>query len=82
MLTLIAYRFMLGNHVPRLPYLTLLDWFMLGATVLVMITLFAMAGSSYFVRREQEAIANKIDQLGRLLYPLAFAAFSAIVWLF
>jgi hypothetical protein len=81
MLTLIAYRFMLGNHVPRLPYLTRLDWFMLGATVLVMITLVAMAGTSYLIRREQEAIVNKVDRAGRLLYPLVFAAFSAIVWL-
>ena len=81
MLTLIAYRFMLANHVPPLSYLTRLDWFMLGATVLVVLTLFTMAGTSYLVSREQEAIVKKIDRTGRLLYPIVFVAYSLIVWL-
>ena len=81
MLTLIAYRFMLANHVPRLPYMTVLDWFMLGATVLVMTTLFAMAGTSFLVNREQEAAVNRIDRAGRLLYPVVFAIYSLLVWL-
>ncbi len=81
MLTLIAYRFMLANHVPRLSYLTRLDWFMLGATVLLVLTLFSMAGTSYLVSREQESIVKKIDRAGRLLYPLVFATYSLIVWL-
>jgi len=81
MLTLIAYRFMLANHVPRLSYLTRLDWFMLGATVLVVLTLFTMAGTSYLVSREREAIVKKIDRAGRLLYPVLFALYSLIVWL-
>lgn len=80
MLTLIAYRFMLANHVPRLPYLTRLDWFMLGATVLVILTLFTMAGTSYLLSREREKIVRRIDRAGRLLYPVIFAVYSLIVW--
>ena len=81
MLTLIAYRFMLANHVPRLPYLTRLDWFMLGATVLVILTLFTMAGTAYLMSREKEALVGKIDRAGRLLYPILFAGYSLFVWL-
>jgi hypothetical protein len=81
MLTLIAYRFMLANHVPRLSYLTRLDWFMLGATILVMLTLFTMAATSFLMSREQEAMVKRIDQAGRVLYPTAFAVFSLIAWL-
>ena len=81
MLTLIAYRFMLANHVPRLSYLTRLDWFMLGATVLVVLTLFTMAGTSYLVSREREPLVKKIDRAGRVLYPVVFAVYSLIVWL-
>ena len=80
MLTLIAYRFMLANHVPRLSYLTRLDWFMLGATVLVILTLFTMAGSSYLVSREREDVVKKIDRAGRVLYPIVFVLYSVIVW--
>lgn len=81
MLTLIAYRFMLANHVPRLSYLTRLDWFMLGATVLVILTLFTMAGTSYLVSRDREATVRKIDRAGRALYPAVFVVYSLIVWL-
>jgi hypothetical protein len=81
MLTLIAYRFMLANHVPRLSYLTRLDWFMLGATVLVILTLFTMAGTSYLVSRDRESAVRKIDRAGRALYPIVFAVYSLIVWL-
>lgn len=80
MLTLIAYRFMLANHVPRLSYLTRLDWFMLGATVLVILTLFTMAGTSYLVSRQQEAIVKRIDRAGRWLYPIVFVVYSLVVW--
>ncbi|MHC4150012.1 MAG: hypothetical protein ACYSR5_11065, partial [Planctomycetota bacterium] len=39
MLTLIAYRFMLGDLIPRLSYMTRLDYFTLGSTILVFLTL-------------------------------------------
>ena len=81
MLTLIAYRFMLANHVPRLPYLTRLDWFMLGATVLVILTLFTMAGTAYLTSRGQDTIVWKIVPPALLLYPIMFVGYSLFVWL-
>ncbi len=38
-LTLIAYRFAIGNEVPKLPYLTLLDSLILLAPILVCLSL-------------------------------------------
>jgi hypothetical protein len=81
MLTLIAYRFMLANYVPRLPYLTRLDWFMVGATILVVLTLFTMAASAYLVRHQREGAVNTIDRVGRVVYPVSFALYSLIVFL-
>ena len=81
MLTLIAYRFMLANHVPRLSYLTRLDYFMLGATTLVILTLFAMAGTSYLKLRGRDDMVVRIDRMGRLLFPVIFGAFTLLVWL-
>ncbi|KPJ94297.1 MAG: hypothetical protein AMS18_03945 [Gemmatimonas sp. SG8_17] len=81
MLTLIAYRFMLGNLVPRLSYLTRLDYFMLGTTSIVVLTLFVMAAASYLRGRGQDAIVSRIDSIGRLAFPLTFGAFSLLVWL-
>ncbi len=81
MLTLIAYRFMLANYVPKLPYLTLLDWFLLGSTIIVVLTLFTMAGTSYLIRHDKEVIVNRIDRFGRLLFPVVFVIYLIIVWL-
>ena len=81
MLTLIAYRFALGNHVPKLSYLTRLDWFLLGATTLVMIVLGCMAYSAYLVAREREKEVERIDRLGRTLYPIVVIIFTILVWL-
>ncbi len=80
MLTLIAYRFMLANHVPRLPYLTRLDWFMLGATVLLTLALFTMAGASYLRTHGKDNAVRRIDRTGRVAYPLVFTAYSLLVW--
>ena len=81
MLTLIAYRFALANDVPRLSYLTRLDWFLLVATTLVILTLFTMAYSAYLVSIGKEETVRRIDRVGRILYPTAVAAFTAVVWL-
>ncbi len=81
MLTIFAYRFMLVNHVPRLSYLTRLDYFMLGATIVIMLALFTMAGTSYLTRTGREEVVEKIDRVGRVLYPLTFGVYSLIVWL-
>ena len=80
MLTLIAYRFMLGNLVPRLSYLTRLDYFMFGATTLVILTLFVMAGTSYLKSRGRDAAVARIDSFGRMAFPVIFALFTLVVW--
>ncbi len=46
MLTLIAYRFLLGGMLPRISYLTRLDYFLLGSTVLVFLALVEAACTS------------------------------------
>lgn len=80
MLTLIAYRFMLGNLVPKLSYLTRLDYFMLGTTSIVVLTLFVMAGASYLRTQGKDGIVTRIDRVGRVAFPLVFATFTALVW--
>ena len=39
-----------------------------------------VAGTSYLVSREREDIVKRIDRTGRLLYPIVFAVYSAVVW--
>jgi hypothetical protein len=70
-LTLIAYRFMFGNLVPKLPYLTLLDYLMFGATVLVAASLLTLALESKLVKKYPTTV-KKIDRIARFAHPAFF----------
>ncbi|WP_455235241.1 hypothetical protein [Thiogranum longum] len=72
-LTLIAYRFILGNLLPRVSYLTQLDYFILGATVLVFLALLEVVVSSALAQRGNKEQAHRVDVAARLLFPLTFA---------
>ncbi len=72
MLTLIAYRFMLGNLLPKVAYMTRLDYFILGSTILVFITLIEVLITSALAKANRESVAKKWDQWCRWLFPAVF----------
>ena len=80
MLTMIAYRFMLGTLVPRLSYLTRLDYFMQWSTILVILTLFTMAAANYLKIRGRHDIVGTIDRIGRVAFPLVLALLTLVFW--
>ncbi len=81
MLTLIAYRFALSNLVPRLPYLTRLDWFMLGSTSLILGTLLTMAATAYMRSQGREEAVEKIDRRGRVVFAIVAIVVWTVPWL-
>ncbi len=72
MLTLIAYRFVVESQVPRVPYLTRLDIFILADTLLILSSLFMVTMTSFLVRIEKEALARKIDRVWRVMFLIVF----------
>ncbi len=76
MLTLIAYRFMLGNLIPRLPYMTRLDYFTLGSTTVVFLTLLEVFITTNLALKGNEKIARKIDHCCRFAFPATFILWS------
>jgi len=78
MLTIIAYKFVMGNSLPKVPYLTRLDYIMTFATVLVFLTLLQSATTSILVRKDKEILARKIDYYCRFAVPLTFFIFIFI----
>lgn len=80
MLTLIAYRFALGRLVPNLPYLTRFDYFTLGSTILIFFMLLLVAATAYFVGRNKEALAERIDRWGRLAFPVILGVVLILIW--
>ena len=74
MLTLIAYRFMVGGSLPEVPYLTRMDYFILGSTVLVFLALVQAVFTAVVAARNLPEQAANVDGVCRILFPIAFVA--------
>lgn len=71
-LTLIAHRFVLASLLPRLPYMTRLDYFTVGSTLLVFMALVAVIFTSFLSGKEHEMLAHKVDISARVIFPAIF----------
>ena len=80
MLTLVAYRFLLGQSLPPVSYLTRLDYFLLGATILVFVALVQVALTSATREGDRTERAIAVNRISRWAFPAAFALL--IVWSF
>ena len=80
MLTLIAFIFATTNMVPELGYLTLLDKFIVGSTMLVFLALVESLATVYLVSIGKNTIAGRMDRISRWLFPIAFAAIVSNVF--
>ena len=76
-LTLIAYRFTLGFLVPRLSYLTRLDFFITGASLLVFAALLE-ALTTVSLTERRPTLARRIDVTSRWLFPALFVALTIV----
>jgi hypothetical protein len=72
MLTLIAYRFAIGSMVPRLPFLTTLDYFVLASTVLVFLSLATVIWSTRMNSNGQKEAALALDRRARWITPILY----------
>jgi Neurotransmitter-gated ion-channel ligand binding domain len=79
-LTLVALRFVVANLLPRLPYMTRMDYFTVGSTILVFFALLVVVANSFFVAIERVRVARAIDIVSRGLFPVAF--FGLLIWFF
>jgi hypothetical protein len=77
-LTLIAHRFVLASLLPRLPYMTRLDYFTVACTLLVFLALIGVVTTSYLSSINRDMLAKNIDQFARPAFPVAFVAL--IIW--
>src|ERR1700746_3501311 len=73
MLTLIAYRFAVDTQLPRLPYTTRLDTFILTSTLLVFFSLIEVLVTTILDNKEQTKVAKRIDRYCRVIFPVIFA---------
>ena len=69
MLTLIAYRFAIDNQLPRLPYTTNLDAFILMSTVLVFFSFIEVLVTTVLENQKRDRLAITIDRSCRMIFP-------------
>ena len=72
-LTFIALRFVLAGLLPRLPYMTHMDHFTVGSTLLLFLALIAVVSTAYLCGNHREAQAQRIDLWARFAFPAAFS---------
>jgi len=72
MLTLIAYRFTLGNLIPRLPYMTRMDYFTLLCTTLVFLTFVEVTITTVLSYRKKHVPGRMMDKFSRVIFPAVF----------
>jgi hypothetical protein len=80
MLTLIAYRFATDNQLPRLPYMTRLDGFILMGTVLIFFSLIEVITTTILETNHRARLAKTIDRCCRLIFPLIFATATLAIF--
>ena len=73
MLTIVAYRLLLSNFIPRLSFLTRMDYFVFACTFLVFLALVSLVAINRFMVTQREATGQKLDRLARWLFPISFA---------
>ncbi len=72
MLTLIAYRFVMAGLLPNISYLTRMDYFILGSTLLVFLALIQAVVTAILAESKKVTLAQKIDRWCRGIFPLLF----------
>jgi len=69
---------MIGDLVPRLPYLTRLDKLLLGSTVLVAVALVASVAGAFLVSRDRVSTVARMDVVARVALPAGYLLL--LVW--
>lgn len=74
MLTMIAYRFALAGMLPRLPFLTTLDIFVMASTIMVFLALVEVIYTAYLSTNNHLEKARRIDRNARWIAPFIYVA--------
>jgi len=72
MLTLIAHRFVAGSKLPKLSYLTNMDYFLLSCTIMVLLALVGVVTVFRVSSRGRPELATRLNRIFRWVYPAIF----------
>lgn len=82
MLTLIAYRFAVGNDLPEIAYLSRMDLFIMGSTFLVFLTLLEALYTGNLAKKGKNQLAIKVDYKSRFIFPVLLVGLCVFAFMF
>lgn len=81
LLATVAFSYVVSGITPRVSYLTLLDWFLLGCFVLIFLSCLESAVVYLLHRRGTEATRiSRLDRWSLAAFPLLFLLFNILLW--
>jgi hypothetical protein len=75
-LTLIAYHIALAGKLPDIPYLTRMDIFLFGSTLMVFSALLEVVITSRLARADRLILARGIDRVCSVMFPASYIAIA------
>ncbi len=80
MVILVIFQLNLGAVLPRVSYLTRVDYFVLGSLILVFLALVEAVTSGIMSTRGKHALAKKLDRWSRVVFPASFVTLLAFAF--
>lgn len=82
MLTLIAYRFVVVGNLPKISYMTKMDVFILGSSILIFLTLLESSVTASLHAKGKKEIAAKMDRTSRWLFPIFYLLVAVLAYFY
>ena len=79
-LTLVAFQFAVGILLPRISYLTRMDFFVLVTSIMVFAALVEGVATSGLAAAGRRETALRIDRYSRVIFPILYATFAILIF--
>lgn len=77
-LTAISFNFFVSSNLPKISYLTFMDYCIIGIFIFMTITVAQVLITHFLVRRGGEVLAVRLNSYSRWLFPIAFLLYLLI----
>ncbi len=78
-LTAISFNFFVSSNLPKISYLTFMDYCIIGIYIFMTITVIQVLVAHFLIRKESETMAVRLNSFSRWVFPIAFLLYLLIV---
>ena len=78
-LTAISFGFFISSSLPKISYLTFMDYGIIGIYVFMTLTVLEVLTTHFLSNRGKELIASRLNLYSRWLFPASFLLYLAVI---